>query len=72
MTRMAIAETIREYFHQVQDYREKKRAAKDDPTKMPKFDQGLENGELVLDKNSVEDPCLSTRYSDVHRAGEGV
>ena len=49
MTRMAIAETIREYFHQVQDYRQKKEA-KADPAKMPKFDQGLENGELVLDK----------------------
>ena len=50
MTRMAIAETIREYFHQVQDYRKKKQEAGDDPAKMPKFDQGLENGELVLDK----------------------
>ena len=50
MTRMAIAETIREYFHQVQDYRQKKQEAKADPAKMPKFDQGLENGELVLDK----------------------
>ena len=48
MTRMAIAETIREYFHQVQDYRKKKQEAGDDPAKMPKFDQGLENGELVL------------------------
>lgn len=50
MTRMAISETIREYFHSVQDYRKKKAEAAGDPAKMPKFDQGLENGGLVLDK----------------------
>ena len=50
MTRMAIAETIREYFRSVQDYRRQKEQAHGDPQKMPKQDPGLEHGELVLDK----------------------
>ena len=50
MTRMAIAETLREFFRQVQEYRDQKLEGQKDPEKMPKFDQGLENGLLVLEK----------------------
>lgn len=50
MSRLGIAQLFREYFLQVQDYRKKKEAGKEDPKQMPAFDQGLENGILVLEK----------------------
>lgn len=50
MSRLGIAQIFREYFMQVQDYMKQKELAKDCPDKMPPFDQGLENGILVLEK----------------------
>lgn len=50
MSRLGIAQIFRDYFVQVKEYMEKKAAAKDHPEKMPPFDQGLENGILVLEK----------------------
>lgn len=50
MTRMGVAAILRQYFRDVQEYMKKQEEAKEDPTKMPKFDQGLENGAKVLRK----------------------
>ena len=50
MTRMAIAEMMREYFRKVREYMEKKEAAGDDPAKLPPYDLGLEHGIPVLKK----------------------
>ena len=43
MTRMGVAEVIRSTLFKARDYMEKQQAAKDDPAKMPPYDQGLEN-----------------------------
>ena len=50
MTRMAIAEVMREYFRKVRDYMKKKADAGDDKTKLPPYDEGLEHGIPVLEK----------------------
>lgn len=50
MSRLGVAQIFREYFLQVQDYMKKKEEANGDTEKMPAFDQGLENGILVLEK----------------------
>lgn len=50
MSRLGVAQIFREYFMQVQDYMKQKELAKDNPDKMPPYDQGLENGILVLEK----------------------
>lgn len=50
MTRMAIAQVLRQYFQDVQRYMKQQQEALDDAAKMPVFDQGLENGAKVLRK----------------------
>lgn len=50
MTRMGIAHVIRETLIKGQEYLQKKEAAKDDVSKMPYFDLGLENVCRVLKK----------------------
>ncbi len=50
MTRMAIANTMRTYLRNVQEYMKKKADAGDDQTKMPPYDLGLEHGIPVLEK----------------------
>lgn len=50
MTRMGIAFVLRDYLRKVKEYMAKKEAAKDDPSKMPKFDLGLEHGIPVINK----------------------
>ncbi|WP_040214513.1 amidohydrolase family protein [Clostridium polynesiense] len=50
MTRMAIAQIIREYLNSVKDYMKKKEEAQGDMSKMPPYDQGLENGIPVIKK----------------------
>ena len=50
MTRMAIANILRGYLRDVQEYMKKKSAAGDDKAKLPPFDLGLEHGIPVLEK----------------------
>ncbi len=50
MTRMGIAFVLRDYLRKVKEYMAKKEAAKDDPSKMPKYDLGLEHGIPVIKK----------------------
>ena len=50
MTRMAIAEMLREYFRKVREYMDKKDAAAGDADKLPPYDEGLEHGIPVLKK----------------------
>jgi len=50
MTRMGVAAVLRNYFREVQEYMKKQEEAKDNPEKMPKFDQAMENGAKVLRK----------------------
>jgi len=50
MTRMGIAQVIRETLIKGKQYMEKKELAKDNPEKMPEYNQGLENVEKVLKK----------------------
>lgn len=50
MTRMGIAFVLRDYLRKVKEYMAKKEAAKDDPSKMPKYDLGLEHGIPVINK----------------------
>ena len=48
MTRMGVAQVIRDTLARGQEYLAKKEAAGDDPTKLPNFDRGLENVALAL------------------------
>ncbi|ONI39533.1 hypothetical protein AN639_01700 [Candidatus Epulonipiscium fishelsonii] len=48
MTRMGIAQVIRENFLKAQEYMKKQEQAKDDNTKKPPYNQGLENVARVL------------------------
>ena len=48
MTRMAIAQIIRELFINAQEYMKKKETAGDDKDKLPAYDAGLENAALAL------------------------
>ena len=50
MSRLGVADLFRDYFLKVKDYQAKKVQGVSDPEKMPKFDQGMENGLLVLEK----------------------
>lgn len=50
MTRMAIANMIKTYLKNVQEYRKKKEEAGDDKTKLPPFDLAMEHGIPVLEK----------------------
>lgn len=50
MTRMAIANLMKTYLRNVQEYMRKKAAAGDDESKRPPFDLGLEHGIPVLEK----------------------
>lgn len=50
MTRMAIANLMRTYLRNVQEYMKKKAEAGDDPAKLPPYDLGLEHGIPVLEK----------------------
>lgn len=50
MTRMAIANIMRTYLRNVQEYMKKKAEAGDDASKMPAYDLGLEHGIPVLEK----------------------
>ena len=50
MTRMAIANILRTYLRNVQQYRQKKLEAGDDMAKMPPYDLGLEHGIPVIEK----------------------
>ena len=50
MTRMAIANLMRTYLRNVQEYMKKKADAGDDPAKLPPYDLGLEHGIPVLEK----------------------
>lgn len=50
MSRLGVADLFRDYFLKVKDYQAKKIQGVSDPEKMPKFDQGMENGLLVLEK----------------------
>ena len=50
MSRLGVAEMFRDFFLKVKDYQKKKEEGKKDPEKAPKFDQGMENGLLVLEK----------------------
>lgn len=50
MSRLGVADLFRDYFLKVKDYQAKKIQGESDPEKMPKFDQGMENGLLVLEK----------------------
>lgn len=50
MTRMAIANLMRSYLRNVQEYMKKKADAGDDPAKQPPYDLGLEHGIPVLEK----------------------
>ena len=50
MTRMAIANMMRTYLRNVQEYMKKKADAGDDPAKLPPYDLGLEHGIPVLEK----------------------
>lgn len=50
MTRMGVAAVLRNYFREVQEYMKKQEEAKENPEKMPKFDQAMENGAKVLRK----------------------
>lgn len=50
MTRMAIANIMRTYLRNVQEYMKKKADAGDDPAKLPPYDLGLEHGIPVLEK----------------------
>ena len=50
MTRMGIAQTLREYLQKVQAYMKKKAEAGDDPEKMPKYDEAMEHGIPVFEK----------------------
>ena len=54
MTRMGVAQVIRDYFRSVRDYMKKQEEAQGDPDKMPKLDPALENGARVL---RHEMPC---------------
>lgn len=49
-TRMAIAETLREYFRKVKEYMAKKEAAGEDESKLPPYDEAMEHGIPVLKK----------------------
>lgn len=50
MTRMGVAAVLRNFFREVQEYMKKQEEAKENPEKMPKFDQAMENGAKVLRK----------------------
>ena len=50
MTRMSIAETLREYLRKVREYMEKQAKAEGDPAKMPPYDEAMEHGIPVLRK----------------------
>ena len=50
MTRMSIAETMREYLRKVREYAEKKAAAGEDSAKLPPYDEAMEHGLPVLEK----------------------
>ena len=50
MTRMDIANLMRSYLRNVQEYMKKKADAGDDPAKQPPYDLGLEHGIPVLEK----------------------
>jgi len=50
MTRMAIANLMRTYLKNVQEYQKKKAEAGDDKTKLPPYDPGMEHGIPVLEK----------------------
>lgn len=50
MTRMAIANLMKTYLRNVQEYQKKKQDAGDDKTKLPPYDLGLEHGIPVLEK----------------------
>ena len=50
MTRMGIANLMKTYLRNVQDYMKKKADAGDDKTKLPTYDLGLEHGIPVLEK----------------------
>ena len=58
------------YFLKVKDYQAKKVQGVSDPEKMPKFDQGMENGLLVLEKKiPAQGALLSARHDVVIAAG---
>ena len=48
MTRMGIAQVLRDYLRRVQAYMKKKEAADGDPEKLPPYDEALEHGIPVL------------------------
>ena len=50
MSRMGIAQTLREYLTKVQAYMKKKAEAAGDPEKMPKYDEAMEHGIPVFEK----------------------
>lgn len=50
MTRMGIAFVLRDYLRKVKEYMAKKEVANGDPSKMPKYDLGLEHGIPVIKK----------------------
>lgn len=50
MTRMSIAETLREYLRKVREYMDKKSAAGGDSAKLPPYDEAMEHGVPVLEK----------------------
>lgn len=50
MTRMGVASILRQYFRDVRDYMKQQEEGKTDHSKLPKFNQGLENGAKVLRK----------------------
>lgn len=48
MSRLGIAQVMREYFLQVKDYMKAKEEGVKNPDKMPKYDEAMEHGMLVL------------------------
>ena len=50
MTRMGIAQTLRDYLTKVQAYMKKQAEAAGDPEKMPKYDEAMEHGIPVMKK----------------------
>ena len=50
MTRMSIAETMREYLRKVKEYAQKKAEAGEDSSKLPPYDAAMEHGLPVIEK----------------------
>ncbi|MGN1343816.1 MAG: amidohydrolase family protein [Traorella sp.] len=50
VSRLGVSQLFIDFFENVKDYMKKKELAKDDPEKMPPYNEGYEHGQLVLER----------------------